>query len=255
MLARLRLGLLEEDIADRLRVSQSCVSKFFNMWIPVMAQCLKHLVIWPDRETLRKTMPDAFLDAFGRSVAVIIDCFEVHVQTPSALLAKAQVYSHYKSGTTIKFLIGITPQGTISYVSHGWGGRTSDKWITEHCKDFLDKLLPGDVILADRGFDIGEVTGELLARVITPAFMNKRLQLSGDDVEMSRRVSSVRIHVERLIGLVRIKFRIFNQKLNFSFMQHASGQDSAKIYEIGLICCALSNICKPIVPISNDPVS
>ena len=39
------------------------------------------------------------------------------------------------------------------YVSKAWGGRVSDEYITEHC-DILDKLLSGDLVLADRGFTI-----------------------------------------------------------------------------------------------------
>ena len=47
------------------------------------------------------------------------------------------------------------PQGVISYVSETWGGQVSDKFITEHCS-ILDKLIRGDVVLADRGFDISD---------------------------------------------------------------------------------------------------
>ncbi len=46
----------------------------------------------------------------------------------------------------MKVLLGITPQGSVSYVSETWGGRTSDKYLTEHC-GILDNLLPGDVVL------------------------------------------------------------------------------------------------------------
>lgn len=251
-LVRLRLGLLEEDIADRLGVTQPCVSKILDLWIPVMAQCFVNFIVWPDRETLQKTMPECFISAFGRNVAVVIDCFEVKSANPSGLLAKAQSFSHYKKNPTVKFLIGITPQGTVSYISPAWGGRTSDKFITEHSKDFLDKLLPGDVILADRGFDIGAVVGEVQARVITPAYMHARAQLSSDDVESSRRIANVRIHVERLIGLVRRKFRILEQKLDFSFLQRArTSSDAARIDDVVIICCALSNLSAPIVPMSD----
>ena len=45
-------------------------------------------------------------------------------------LARAQVWSNFKHHSTIKFLI-ITPQGTISYVSHCAVGRISDKEIVE----------------------------------------------------------------------------------------------------------------------------
>ena len=37
-----------------------------------------------------------------------------------------------KSHNTAKFLIGITPQVTICFISKGWGGRTSDQFITEN---------------------------------------------------------------------------------------------------------------------------
>ena len=46
-------------------------------------------------------------------------------------------------------MIGITPQGSISYISTGWGGRTTDRHIVEN-SNFLDYLLPGDLILAGK---------------------------------------------------------------------------------------------------------
>ena len=86
---------------------------------------------------------------FGLKTSVIIDCFEVFIDRPSNLLARAQTFSNYKHHNTVKVLIGITPQGTISFVSEAWGGRTSDKSLTENC-GFLNNLVPGDLVLADR---------------------------------------------------------------------------------------------------------
>ena len=53
------------------------------------------------------------------------------MERPSDLLARAQVWSNYKHHSTKKNLIGITPQGTISFLSKCVGGRMSDKKIVE----------------------------------------------------------------------------------------------------------------------------
>ena len=87
-------------------------------------------------------------------------------------------------------MIGITPQGTVSYVSKGWGGRVSDKYITEHCGD-LNNLLPGDVVLADRGFDIGDSVGLMGATVDIPAFTRGRDQLTAGKIERTRKIANV----------------------------------------------------------------
>ena len=91
---------------------------------------LKPLVQWPTRDAVRKTMPLEFRRHFSRCVAVI-DCFEVFTERASDLKAKAQSYSNYKHHQTVKFLIALCPSGAISFISQGWGGRTSDKHLTE----------------------------------------------------------------------------------------------------------------------------
>lgn len=83
---------------------------------------LDFLIQWPEREELRKTMPLVFRQNFGLGVAVIIDCFEIFTDRPSSLIARAMTWSNYKHHNTVKLLIGITPQGVISFLSKAWGG-------------------------------------------------------------------------------------------------------------------------------------
>ena len=44
---------------------------------------------------------------------------------------------------------------SMSFVSEAWGGRTSNKFLSENC-GILYKLLPGDTVVTDRGFTISE---------------------------------------------------------------------------------------------------
>ena len=92
--------------------------------------------------------------------AIAPDCLELFIDQPTNLSAQALTWSIYKSHNTAKFLIGVTPQGTICFISKRRGGTTSDKFITEN-SNFLKYVPYGDVIMADRGFNIAETLGTL----------------------------------------------------------------------------------------------
>ena len=52
----------------------------------------------------------------------------------------------------------------------------SDKNLTENC-GLLNKLLPGDTVLVDRGFDIKDSVGLFCATVTLPAYTRGKKQL------------------------------------------------------------------------------
>ncbi|KAK0153154.1 hypothetical protein N1851_005172 [Merluccius polli] len=197
---------------------------------------------WPSRECLLSSMPHQFVESFGKNVAAIVDCFEVFIEKPSNELARAQTFSQYKHAYTMKYLIVITPQGVISFISEGWGGRTSDKHITEQ-SGFLNKLLPGDIVLADRGFNIRESVGMMCAEVKVPTFTRGHAQLDAKDVEETRAIAHLRIHVERVIGVVRNKF-ILHSTVPVNMLIKGEGEN---LMPIVTVCCALTNMCKSVV--------
>ena len=179
VLMRLRKNLQFDDLAYRFGIHKSTISRLFNQLIEILYVKLKFLIVWPDCDALLLTMPMCFRK-YSPNCAIVIDCFEIFIEKPSDLMASAQTYSSYKHHNTVKYLIGITPQGTVSFISKGWGGRVSDRYITEN-SGLLNHLLPGDTILADRGFDIQESVAAWSVKVSTPAFTKGKKQLTGTD--------------------------------------------------------------------------
>ena len=92
-------------------------------------------------------------------------------------MPRAQTWSNYKKHNTCKYLIGITPQRSVSFISKGWEGRVSDIHLTKNC-GLLSKLLPGNVILADHGFTIEESVGMYCAEVRIPPFTKGKNNLA-----------------------------------------------------------------------------
>jgi len=101
-------------------------------------------------------------------------------------MARAQTWSNYKKYDTIKFLIGITPQGSIA--SKVWGGWVSDVHLTENY-GLLRNLLPGYVVLADWGFNIQEAAGMFCAEVKLPPFTKGKKQLSKMEIDAAQQLS------------------------------------------------------------------
>ena len=248
-LIKFRLNLGDQDLAYRFGVNQSTVTRQIHKWIDILYVRLAPLVKWPDRDELLRTMPMSFRQSYRKCV-VIIDCFEIFIERATNLKARAQTWSNYKHHNTIKFLIGIAPQGAVTYISKGWGGRVSDVYLTEHC-DLLDKLLPGDLILADRGFNIHESAGLYCAEVKLPPFTRGKKQLSKAEVDTGRKLAHVRIHVERVIGLVRQKYSILKSTLPVNFIMCNDGESVCAIDKVALICCALCNLCESVVSFNN----
>ena len=117
VLMRLRLGLLNEDLADRFCISPTHCSNVFKRWIRLLSKTVGKLVAWLPKESVMETMPKIFKTAGHGKLRCIIDCSEDFIERPRKLDAQAATWSDYKSHNTIKFLIGISPTGFIIFLS------------------------------------------------------------------------------------------------------------------------------------------
>ena len=86
-------------------------------------------------------------------------------------------------------------------------------------------------------------------KLVIPAFTKGREQLDHIGVEKTRALASVRIHVERVIGLLCCKYTILQSTLPTNFLNNDNAQDEVPIIDrIIKVCSALVNLCPPIVP-------
>jgi hypothetical protein len=76
-----------------------------SLWCRNLYLLMKCLILWPDREELQMSMPMEFRKYFGVKVSIIIDCFEIFIDRPSNLLARAETWSNYKHHNTVKYLM------------------------------------------------------------------------------------------------------------------------------------------------------
>ncbi len=153
----------------------------------ILSRDLKQLIVRPDQEILRATLPECFKEKYIHTT-YIIDCSEIFIERPSSLSARAETFSNYKHHNTVKFLVAVSPTGAIHFVSKCWGGHVSDRHLTINC-GFMDKLTYGDLVLADRGFDISDDLALIGASLAIPPFTRGKAQLSQREVNSSRALS------------------------------------------------------------------
>lgn len=85
----------------------------------------------------------------------------------------------------------------------------SDRFIVEN-STFLDHVLPGQHILADRGFTVCDLLAKRRAFLTIPSFLRSSAKLSGQDGSQTRAIANVYIKVENAIKRLKV-FKIFQQ--------------------------------------------
>jgi len=109
---------------------------------------------------------------------------------------------------TVKWLVGITPGGTVVYISDAYPGSTGDADMVR-LSGLLDLLDPGDALLCDRGFNILGPCVKKGIFLIMPtrahrAGRNGRQFARFTEAEMrfTYEVATIRVHVERAMRVI-----------------------------------------------------
>ena len=102
--------------------------------------------------------------------------------------------------------------------------------------------------MADRGLTIRESIGLYHSKLAIPAFTRDKDQLDPVDVERTRGIANVHIHVERVIGLLRQKYTILQGTLPLDYLTSNKDANIPFIDRIIRVCAALVNLCPSVVP-------
>ena len=236
-LTRLRLGLFERDLAFRFNISVSTVSDIMITYSNYLFVMLGSLPVWASKDVIKQHLPTAFQERF-ENIRCIIDCTEIKCEKPEDLQKQSDFYSEYKSHNTFKGLIGISPNVWVTFVSSLYGGSISDREIVEK-SHFVDFLEQGDLIMADRGFDIQDLLATKQAQLfIPPQRQSAADQFSKEDCFETMRIANVRIHVERAIRRVK-GWHIFDRVLPLSM--------AGVVNQVWTVCCLLTNWQEPVL--------
>ena len=229
------LSLFEQDLANRFGISQPTVSRIFNTWINFLFFQFKNIPLWPPKELVSLNMPKPFKEKYP-CTRIIVDATEIFVEQPAITELQQLTYSKYKSHNTYKGLIGILPSGAVTFVSDLYPGSISDKELTRK-SGLLQLLESNDSVMADRGFDIAEDLALIGVKLNIPPFMKGKEQLSNSELVETRRIASLRFHVERAMEQLK-NFHIFDRALPASFRDTAN--------QVFFVCAVLTNFNPPL---------
>ncbi|KAF4114263.1 hypothetical protein G5714_004486 [Onychostoma macrolepis] len=133
------------------------------------------------------------------------DRFNIHQSTVSRIIKTwvnflSEMFSQYKSHTTLKGMIGVSPHGAVTFVSSLYSGAVSDKGLFR--QSGIIPLLDKDMaVMVDKGFRIDDLVP---CKVYRPPFLTKKSQLSHEEVLVTQDIARLRKHVERaIIGVSR----------------------------------------------------
>nr|XP_021000790.2 uncharacterized protein LOC107456061 [Parasteatoda tepidariorum] len=197
---KLKMNLGHVDLSVRFNVCKSTVTNIVMTWIDVLHERLYEplMSIVPSQLKNQICLPSCF--ASFQNCRMVVDCTDFCTIRLKKLKHQRLFYSFYKHRHTIKCLIGVAPNGSITFAGHMFPGSTSDKEIFK--KGSLCQIFQlGDLVLADKGFLITDVVPDGVSVNIPPFLATQ--EFTPSHVQNTKMIARARIHVERVIRRIK----------------------------------------------------
>ena len=153
-LIKLRRGYTNKDLSYFFELSTGYISTIVITWVQHLYKMFYHLreEMFPPREKYRPLLMKAFWKF--KNIMTVIDCTEIFICTDAQNISKAGEYLLIiLANHTFKVLVGMSPIGSVSYISDAYEGAILDKEVFLQ-SGIMDLLNPGDLVLTDRVFTL-----------------------------------------------------------------------------------------------------
>ena len=193
-LMKVRQNYTNLHLAQLFSCSTSTISNIVTTFVHVLHSILFKdiMATIPSRDKNKISAPSSISNF--TTCRIVIDCTDIEVAAPGLMSQQKAVYSSYRGMHSFKVIVGVAPNAVITYVSKLYPGSISDKCIVQK-SGLLNHFVPGDLILADKGFLIQDIVPSDVA-VNIPPFLNQG-KFTESEAKETKTIAKCRIHVER----------------------------------------------------------
>eukprot|EP00562_Extubocellulus_spinifer_P031445 CAMPEP_0178710732 /NCGR_PEP_ID=MMETSP0699-20121125/17939_1 /TAXON_ID=265572 /ORGANISM="Extubocellulus spinifer, Strain CCMP396" /LENGTH=841 /DNA_ID=CAMNT_0020359303 /DNA_START=197 /DNA_END=2725 /DNA_ORIENTATION=+ len=245
-------GWKMRSVAALFGISMTLVSDIVYAWANVLVDTLRQFFPTPTRSQMLRAYPASVVRKFGHAfLFLLLDATEERADTASMKIMHAALFSAYKHHSTLKWLVGSDPIGTVwdDSISNAYPGAISDNMQTV-ATSILDIVPFGWAVEVDKGFLIDSdcaMKGLICIRPMKK--LDGQTQQSKADTALTQKVGKTRIPIEQVngqmqqstsffdrdvrlhqIGLANLIFRVGYLMQNFKlpFIQERDDSEDAK---------------------------
>ncbi|XP_061564142.1 uncharacterized protein LOC133419145 [Cololabis saira] len=223
------VGMREQVLSGMFGVSTSTVNRILIIWSNYLYHVLGTVQIWMTREQVTRTMPVKVQNGCP-NVRAIVGCVEFECESSETTTFQSEKLSNQKTCTKFKALIGVAPCGSITFASKLFTSSISDMELTRQ-SGILNLLEPGDELVADKDFVIGDLLLDVGAKLIMPPSKHKD-DFSKVDHDRAQAIAQLGILFEKVIRRIK-EYQIWDSPLPLTL--------AGRMNQMWSCCCVMVN--------------
>lgn len=213
------------------RLTQNDCKRYIFKIMPRLAILLRTTIVIPKQ--VEVNVPKCYKDS--EKFKIVLDCFEIPIEKPKCLYCIKEYFSHCQDLDTIKFLVGISSNNLVIFISKPQGGLYSDEQVFKQ-SDFVEKVNSGqDTIMAVNDLEIEDICDKYNIELRKPHWKNMNKQVFENDDELTATVADAQFIIDNFCKQLK-DFKIFSERLHWRLVP--------QIHSIFTIVCGVINLSK-----------